>query len=749
MVQGVGFRPFVYQLAQNHKISGWVRNTSGYVEIAAEGPAPALEAFIKDLKHKAPSAAQVHHLGFETTPPQGLSGFRIIESLSQPNAYQLISPDLATCADCRREIFDPVNRRYRYPFTNCTNCGPRFTIIEDIPYDRPRTTMRAFAMCPACQQEYDNPSDRRFHAQPNACPACGPNLKLFDARGEEVSGDPLRQTATLLQTGKVVAIKGLGGFLLACDATNEEAVQRLRQRKQRPSRPFAVMLRGLEEARLYCDISPTEEALLSSSVAPIVLLRMRGKALASTIAPGVKDLGVMFPYTPLHHLLMHDADRPLVMTSGNLSEEPIAKDNPEAITRLSGIADYFLAHDRGIYVRYDDSVAMCLDKETILVRRARGYAPYPIRLNCKAPPILACGAELKSTFCLTRDDHAFLSQHIGDLENEATLSSYEELIAIYKRLFRTTPEIIAYDLHPDYLSTQYAHENAAHQALKFMPVQHHHAHIASLLTEHGYDGQIIGIVFDGTGYGTDGAIWGGEFLQADLKDFRRLARLEYVPLPGGDTAIRSPYRIAATYLYHLLGNEGLAAATVLTGIDQTELDIIKVQLDRRLNAPITSSAGRLFDAVAGLLGIRRVIDYEAQAAIELEMTASISSPDDKYTYPFGIPEENDTVICLAPLFRAILADISAGCPPAKIARRFHYSTALMIAEVCRNLSRTTNLTTVGLSGGCFQNRLLLDMTMSALISEGLTVLIHQQVPSGDGAIALGQAAVAAEAFKDK
>jgi len=748
VVQGVGFRPFIYQLARHHQIQGWVRNTSSCVEIEAEGSTKALAAFTENIRHCAPNAAHVQSLEYEISPPQGMRGFRIIDSLPKPGEYQLISPDLATCTDCRREIFDPANRRYRYPFTNCTNCGPRFTIIEDIPYDRPRTTMRVFTMCSACVQEYNDPANRRFHAQPNACPVCGPILKLVNTQGEEIPGDPLRQTASLLQNDSIVAIKGLGGFLLACDATSETAVSHLRMRKQRPSRPFAVMFRSLDETKSVCVVSPAEECLLISPAAPIILLKIQNDILAPGVAPGLKYLGVMLPYTPLHHLLMQEVGRPLIMTSGNLSEEPIACDNAEAMSRLGNITDYILLHNRDIAVRYDDSVAVCLNQEPVIIRRARGYAPNPIHLGFKAPCVLGCGAELKNTFCLTRGEHAFLSQHIGDLENSATLSNYEELIEIYKGVFRNKPDIIACDLHPDYLSTQYARATAASSALRLMPIQHHHAHIASLLAEHRCDQPILGVVFDGAGYGADGAIWGGEFLQADLNGFQRLAHLEYMPLPGGDAATRSPRRVAVAYLYHLLGEAGLAAAANLIGVDQTELEIIKMQMDRRLNTPYTSSAGRLFDAVAALLGIRGVIDYEAQAAIELEMAATDCETDSGPPYPFGVSEDAaGNIISLAPLFHAIMKDIDTGCNSGVIARRFHHGAASMISDVCRQLKKMTDITTVGLSGGCFQNRLLTEMTVAALRKDGFTVLLHQQVPPGDGGIALGQAAVAAWTFR--
>ena len=748
VVQGVGFRPFIYQLAVAHQLSGWVRNTSGYVEIDVEGQPGDLDCFVADIPAKAPPAARIEKLIKREDPVlAGYSGFEIRHSQPQAGEYQLVSPDLATCPECACEIFDPANRRYRYAFTNCTNCGPRFTIIKDIPYDRPLTTMSKFKMCPACQAEYDNPSDRRFHAQPNACPVCGPRLELAQNDGQRIQADdPLAEATKLLSAGKIIAIKGLGGFLLACDATDEAAVKELRRRKQRPAKPFAVMVRDMATARRYCIISEAEEKLLSSTQSPIVLLRMRAEhGLAAGVAPGLMYLGLLLPYTPLHHLLMRETGVPLVMTSGNLSEEPIARDNDEALRRLSGIADYFLWHDRDIFVRYDDSVALVAEGANRLLRRARGYAPYPVRLPFETKAVLACGAEMKGSFCLTRDDHAFVSQHIGDMENAETLEHFADTVGIYKRLFRIEPQIVACDLHPDYLSTRYAQELVhKNPALKLVAVQHHHAHIASCMAENGVTTPVIGVALDGTGYGTDGHIWGGEFLLADYHKFERLAHLEYLPLPGGDAATRKPVRIAAAYVYHLLGDKALAESGLASRMRRKELDILKLQIDRRLNTPLTSSCGRLFDAVASLIGIRDSIDYEAQAAIELEMSAAADhafpeAPD----YPFDTEDVAGVkIIRLKRVLDAIIQDIQNGAGQAEIAFRFHLSVARMIAGVCRDLSFQTGVKTLALSGGVFQNRLLFHLALQALNETGLEVITHKQVPANDGGIALGQAAVA-------
>ncbi|MCL0056186.1 carbamoyltransferase HypF [Dehalococcoidia bacterium] len=739
VVQGVGFRPFIFRLAHEHGLAGWVRNTSGEVNIEVEGE--EIERFLDDLKAKAPPMARIEGVTTTIHPPKGYTEFVIKDSLARVGEYQLVSPDIATCPECQNEILSPRDRRYLYPFTNCTNCGPRFTIIEDIPYDRARTTMRHFVMCPDCQREYDDPLNRRFHAQPNACPRCGPHLTLVDNGGNPViCDDPIVATVDLFKQSRIVAIKGLGGFLLACDATNLQTVNLLRERKRRPAKPFAVMVPTLEEAKRHCVVSPEEEVLLESSQCPIVLLERRSDSLVSPeVTPGIKYLGIMLPYTPLHHLLLREAGLPLVMTSGNLSEEPIARDNDEALRRLSGIADYFLLHNRDIYSRYDDSVYIVEEAKPRAVRRARGYAPYPIFLPFKARQILACGAEEKNTFCLTRENHAFLSQHIGDMENEETLEQFENTIELYRRLFRIHPEVVAYDMHPEYLATKYALELGEREPdLKLVPIQHHHAHVVSCLVENGATGPVIGVAFDGTGYGTDGAIWGGEFLIADWRGFERVGHLEYVPLPGGAAAIKKPYRMALGYLFSLGIAEGVP---LLSRIDPTEVELIRQQVERKINSPLTSSVGRLFDGVAALAGVRDEITYEAQAAIEMEMLA----PKEVHFggYPFSITaHQGMRVVKLGELLAAVIDDIKKGVPLPLISARFHHTISEMIVVMCRLLARERGLSQVVLSGGVFQNRLLLRLATSALRAEGFTVLTHSLVPANDGGISLGQAVVA-------
>jgi hydrogenase maturation protein HypF len=609
IVQGVGFRPFVYRLAHRHQLNGWVRNTSGKVEIEVEGGESAIRNFLQELKTQAPPMARIEQIETDFTAPTGYTDFRIRESLTEQDKYQLISPDIATCADCRQEIFDPADRRYRYPFTNCTNCGPRFTIIEDIPYDRPKTTMREFKMCPRCEKEYNNPLNRRFHAQPNACPECGPQLILVDPEGNQVKcDDVIRKSADLLKDGAILGIRGLGGFQLACDATNQTSVNLLRERKHRPAKPFAVMAAGVEAIKKHCAASAAEIKLLSSPQAPIVLLRWYNKTsdIATAVAPDLKYLGMMLPCTPLHHLLLRETGRPLVMTSGNLSEEPIAKDNDEALVRLKDIADYFVLHNRGIYARYDDSVFMVAENQPVALRRARGYAPYPIHLPFNSKQILACGAELKNTFCLTRDDHAFVSQHIGDMENEETLEHFETTVELYQKLFRIKPEVIACDLHPEYLPSKYA---ACHCSRTKTAADSGAAPPCPYCQLHGgeccFNAGVIGVAFDGVGYGTDGAIWGGEFFIADWHGFQRVGQFEYVPMPGGAAAIKKPYRMALGYLYSLLGNDFSLDGLPLANLNPTEVAVIKQQIQKRINCPETSSVGRLFDAAAALAGLSR------------------------------------------------------------------------------------------------------------------------------------------------
>jgi len=742
VVQGVGFRPFVYRLAHEHGLKGWVRNTSGSVDIEVEGSGGAINNFLSDLKIKAPPMARIESVEVAFDSPRGYTEFKIGGSLSREGQYQLVSPDIATCEECRKEIFSPDDRRFRYPFTNCTNCGPRFTIIEDIPYDRPKTTMRHFKMCPQCQKEYADPLDRRFHAQPNACPKCGPSLKLLNGDGKPVKcRDVIKAASQLLKEGKILALKGLGGFHLAGDGTSEAAINTLRARKRRQGKPLAVMISTIEGIEKHCLVSTEERKLLQSPQCPIVLLRWKhGSNISPAVAPNLKYLGVMLPYTPLHHLLLSETGLPLVMTSGNISEEPIAKDNDEALRRLGGIADYFLVHNRDIYARYDDSVYI-VEGAPQVIRRARSYAPYPIFLPFKSKPILACGAELKNTFCLTKDEHAFLSQHIGDMENEETLEHFENTIGLYKRLFRLEPEIIACDNHPDYLATKYALQLGVELGLSLIPVQHHHAHIVSCLVDNRVEGPVIGVALDGTGYGTDGNIWGGEFLLADWRRFKRVGHLEYVSLPGGETAIKKPYRMALGYLYSLLGEDFSLEGLPLKP-NPTELEVIKQQLRRGLNSPLTSSAGRLFDAVSALAGVRQEIDYEAQAAIELEMLAP-DEASESGSYPFAIfEEEGMRVVRLGELLSAVVRDVRNQIPASVISLRFHHTMAEIITEMCKLIARDTGIKQVALSGGVFQNRLLLRLTTSALQKEGFSVLTHHLVPCNDGGISLGQAVVA-------
>jgi len=747
VVQGVGFRPFVYRLAQEHNLKGWVRNTSGNVEIEVEGDEGALEAFLSDLEAKAPPMARLEKVKAVFCPAKGYADFRIGQSLAQEGKYQLVSPDIATCDDCRQEILSPTDRRFHYPFTNCTNCGPRFTIIDDIPYDRPQTTMRSFKMCPQCQREYDDPLDRRFHAQPNACPECGPSLKLVDSDGDPVECcDVIEKAGALFKEGKILALRGLGGFQLACDATSEEAVNLLRSRKRRPAKPLAVMVADLAEVEQHCLVSDEERKLLQSAQSPIVLLRWKCDLsdIVPAVAPKIKYLGVMLPYTPLHHLLLKEVGLPLVMTSGNLSEEPIAKDNDEALRRLRGIADYFLLHNRDIYARYDDSVYLVEGGEPRAIRRARGYAPYPISLPFKAKQILACGAEEKNTFCLIKDDYAFLSQHIGDMENEETLEHFENTIELYKKLFRVEPEVIAYDMHPEYLSTKYALRVGSELGLKLVPVQHHHAHIVSCLVENRVEEQVIGVAFDGTGYGPDGTIWGGEFLLADWQSYQRVGHLECVPLPGGAAAIKKPCRMALSYLYTLLGEDFSLKGLPLSKLSMNEVDIIKHQMKQGINSPLTSSAGRLFDGVSALAGVRGEVEYEAQAAIELEMIA-LDELDrvGEGAYPLSIVEHQGVkVVKLGELISAVVQDIRERVPLSVVSIKFHRTMAQIIVSMCNIIAREKGINRVALSGGVFQNRLLQRLAVAALHKEGFTVLTHRLVPCNDGGISLGQAVVA-------
>ena len=749
MVQGVGFRPFVYGLATELQLTGWVRNTSSGVEITVDGPPSALERFAHSLLARSPPLAHIDRLEVESIPANGFTSFEILGSDRSQEGVQPVSPDISICPDCLRELFDPQDRRFRYPFINCTNCGPRFTIIKDIPYDRPATTMAAFVMCPACAREYGDPLDRRFHAQPVACPACGPHVWLEP--GSHSREEALQLARRLLTAGTIVAIKGLGGFHLACDAANREAVRKLRSRKLRIDKPFALMMPDLETVERHCYVSAAERALLESRERPIVILRRRpASPIAPDLTPNQNTLGVMLPYTPLHYLLLEPTPgfpEALVMTSGNLSEEPIATGNAEARERLSGLADAFLLHDREIHIRCDDPVIRAFERvgeaEALYpLRRGRGYAPFPVRLPWSTPPILAVGAELKNTFCLTKDDYAFLSHHIGDLQNYETLQAFEGGIAHFERLFRAAPEVVAYDLHPDYLATRYALARAETEALPAVGVQHHHAHLAACMAEHGHpeDRPVIGVAFDGTGYGTDGSIWGGEFLVADYRAFRRAYWLRPIPLPGGDAAVRNPWRTALAWLHAagLAWDTGLECARVASGL---ELSVVRRQIEAGTNAPLTSSMGRLFDAVASLAGVRQSVNYEAQAAIELE---AIADPGEQAAYPFEVGEGP---IDPGPALFALLHDRESGCGAAVISARFHNGVARMVRATCEAIRQREGLDSVALSGGVWQNMTLLSKTVAWLESADFSVYVHRQVPTNDGGLALGQAVVAHHMLK--
>jgi hydrogenase maturation protein HypF len=757
VVQGVGFRPFVYGLAARLDLVGWVCNTSAGVLIEIEGSAESIDEFRSALTRDAPPLARIDQITIEPLPVNGFTTFEIRESRSAPGAFQPISPDISICPDCLRELFDPHDRRYHYPFINCTNCGPRFTIIKDIPYDRPFTTMSSFEMCPDCAREYHDPLDRRFHAQPIACPTCGPKVWLEEVGSAEFEVSKVRsanaairnpqsaieEAQRLLLNGKIIAVKGLGGFHLACDATNEAAVTELRRRKGRIDKPFALMMADLETIERYCLVSPEERSVLESHERPIVLLWRRSdpaRSIASSVAPGQHTLGVMLPYTPLHYLLLEGLPA-LVMTSGNYSEEPIATDNTDALTRLAPLADACLLHDRDIHIRTDDSVVRVFQGVELPIRRSRGYAPYPVRLPFKAPHILAVGGELKNTFCVTRDDYAFLSHHIGDLENYETLQSFEAGIDHFETLFRIKPEILAYDLHPNYLATRYALARAERDELPAIAVQHHHAHIAACLAEHRHSGdrRVIGVAFDGTGYGIDGAIWGGEFLLADYAGFERATHLDYVALPGGDAATRKPARIALAYL-SAAGLSLEADLPPMAALSNEERRLIEQQIRTGFNSPLTSSMGRLFDAVASIIGVRQEVNYEGQAAIELE---AIADPSESGAYAFEIGE----TIGAAPLIRSIVADYRAGVDRSIIAARFHNSVARMIHTVCVNLRARHGLNQVALSGGVFQNVTLLSKTLELLRAADFEVFTHRYVPPNDGGLALGQAVVAQHSAK--
>ncbi|MBZ5609296.1 MAG: carbamoyltransferase HypF [Acidobacteriia bacterium] len=750
IVQGVGFRPFVYNLAQRLQLTGYVLNSSAGVVIEVEGGDAELDDFVRSLSQEAPPLANIEDVAVATLEPAGYASFVIRESVDEPGKLVPVSPDVATCGDCMRDFRTPGNRRHGYPFTNCTNCGPRYTITRKIPYDRPLTTMACFAMCPRCLREYEDPTDRRFHAQPNACPECGPSLELDASEFERGrSSLPLiAEVRRLLREGRILAIKGLGGFHLACDPANDAAVRLLRERKKRSDKPFALMVPDVAAADRFCVVSEAARQSLESARRPIVILPRRADSeLSSALAPGNNTLGVMLPYTPLHYLLFGDSlDTPaefsaLVMTSGNLSEEPIVTGNREAARRLHSIADAFLFHNRDIHTRVDDSVVRIFEDRERVLRRSRGYAPYPVSLSFPVAEILACGGELKNTFCLTKERHAFLSQHIGDLENYETLVFFQETLERMRELFRIAPVAVAYDLHPMYLSTKLALEMTD---VERIGVQHHHAHVASCMAENGITSKVIGVAFDGTGFGADGKIWGGEFLVADFSGFERRAHLRYIPLAGGDTAVREPWRLGLSYLLDTFGArvDGLDFP-MLQRVPAKKLAAVRAMIERGINTVETSACGRLFDAVASIAGLRDEVNFEAQAAIELEMSA-LAGVD--ASYPFEISDGEPWQIDVRPAIEAIVRDVLARQAIGWISAAFHNTVACIVVEVCRRLRAAEGIGRVCLSGGTFQNVYLLERALSGLRANGFEVFLHAKVPPNDGGISLGQAVIANRAL---
>lgn len=740
IVQGVGFRPFVHRMAVRHELAGWVRNVAGVVEIHVEGGEEELDAFEGALRMHAPPIARIDSLHSSASLPTGAVGFRITDSVDA-EGQRPVPPDVATCPQCEAELHDPAGRRFRHPFITCTDCGPRYTVIASLPYDRERTSMSAFPMCEACRDEYNTVGARRHHAETIACNACGPRTWLARADGTTLlEGDAaIRQAAALITEGRIVAVRGIGGFHLACDATSETAVRRLRERKHRDAKPLAVMVRAIADAWAIASISPDEARMLSGPERPIVLLQIRaGSSIAPSVAPGLDWIGVMLPSTPLHHLLLRGAVRPLVMTSGNLSDEPIAMGNAEARLRLAGIADDFLLHDREILSRVDDSVVRCVDGAPVIMRRSRGYAPLPLQIPIVSPvPLVAVGPHLKNTFALVQDDTCYVSPHIGDLDGVEALTHFRATLDRYRDLFRITPRVAVRDLHPGYLSTRIANELGLERVIA---VQHHHAHVAAVMAEHRVTERVVGVALDGTGYGDDGNVWGAEVLVADLESYARKAHLAYAPLPGGDKAAREPWRVAAGYL----SRDPAAAsafACAFEGITDEQLAIVAQQIERGLNAPLASSMGRLFDAAAAVLGVRRGMSYEGQAAMELESLAGTRD-----AAPFEMPAREVgglLVMDPVPLLIALGERRRLHDDVRTLAARFHETVIDTIARVARRVAEDAETTTIVLSGGSFQNARLLSGVRRRLRDGGFRVLVPRQLGPNDGAISYGQAAVAA------
>lgn len=744
-VQGVGFRPTVYRYAHELGLAGGVRNEPRGVVIELEGEEGRIEEFIDKLRTRSPKQARITSLHRRELPAAGLRGFEITASEHGGQSAAAVPADLAACAECEADVANTANRRHGYAFTNCTNCGPRFTIIEALPYDRERTTMAGFEMCPECRREYRDPADRRFDAQPNACPRCGPRLRLVDAQRQEVAGDPIDEAVRLLREGRIVATKGMGGFHLACDARNDDAVRLLRERKHRPAKAFAVMFSSLEELKRHCMTGPDEERELLDQARPIVILRRKTEsALSELVSPDTGDIGAFLPYTPLHRLLL-DRISPLVMTSGNVSDEPVARNMEELAPILGPISDFALDHDRDILRRCDDSVLRVVRGSRQFIRRSRGYVPNEIELPLDGPCVLAVGADLKNTFCVTRGASALISQHVGDLEEFSANQFHREAIEDLQRTYALTPEVIACDMHPDYHSTRLAQKLPG----KLIAVQHHHAHIASCMAENGLSEPVIGVALDGTGYGPDGTVWGGEFLVADLRHYRRVAHFKQVPMPGGDEAARHPARMALAYLVEEYGPDAPELSVLESALSAQKIRTLADIAAQRLHSPMTSSAGRLFDAVAALAGIHEPVSYEGQAAMRLQ---AIAAPEAE-AYPFAVRPKSDArgqragdgalhLVHFGPMIRQVVEDLRAGRDKRIIAGRFHRTMAEAVAAACAATREREKLNIVALSGGVFQNSLLLEMTLDALARHGFHAHIHTQVPPNDGGLCLGQAAVA-------
>jgi hydrogenase maturation protein HypF len=749
IVQGVGFRPFIYRIAVKNHLNGFILNSRSGVTIEVEGEESSIDEFLLSLSKDHPKPARIKDIDIEYLPYVGYSDFSIRESDKWGMRQTLLSPDISVCPECLQEMWDPRDRRHLYPFVNCTNCGPRFTIIEDVPYDRPNTTMKEFQMCERCHAEYHDIHNRRYHAQPNACPVCGPQVALLDAKGRVVKcDDPIQEARSLIEGGRIVAIKGIGGYHLACDATQTHVVNELRRRKHREAKPLAIMAYDLDRVSEFCELDHVSRRLLLSPERPIVILPKRHpSSISHEVAPGNKTLGVMLPYTPLHYLLLSESDLPaFCMTSANLRDDPIINQEKDLFRRLAGVFDYALVHNRPIHVRCDDSVLQVIDSERSAIRRSRGYAPLPIDLKRDLCQILACGGELKNTFCLTKGRYLFLSHHMGDLKTLDSFEYYKSSIRHYQRMFDISPEAIAVDLHPDYLSTRFGVEEAASLGLKPIPIQHHHAHIVSCMIENGWFSPAIGVACDGTGLGTDGSIWGFEFLVTSLKEFTRAGHLRYLPLPGGDTAVKEIDRIAISYLYDAFGEDVLDLdIDLLRQIEKSRLRTILDMIKKGINSPLTSSCGRMFDAVSAMVGVCKYSHYEAQGAMELE---ALATPQVKENYRFTIEEENSLYIIDPKLMiRGIVEDLLRSVKPQTISSKFHNTVAQMIELVVQSIQRDTGIGCVALSGGCFQNRRLTEGVVRRLNQHGLTCLTQKEIPPNDGGISVGQAIIGGEVLK--